>query len=195
MGSKKTIHIQKIIFDYFLDFDDKTVVRFVEIFMYNKKTNDKRINDLLEKFLVDQGVKDSYERYQYDLHDNDSYFCKCEMSDTQIINDIQHALLNVSFNRLRNLVDRVTVSEVKETKVVKTRKPRLIKLVEPPKVKMTYKDDGEVTVHIFADNGNDGYTLCGNRIEGDFADSELNVHDELTCDHCKSLLKQIKKYK
>jgi len=182
--------LQKQIFDYFKDTDDKTLVEIIDAFVYNSPSNRSDVGIIIDKFLKDNDLVQAFINYNIDLKNIDNknvFFNKCSLSEREMIENIRISFLSLAFNRLRQSVVKPIVS--------KSRKPRVVKdkLVEPIKVKMTYKDDDSSDVHIVSDN--EDYTICGNLIEGEFADSELNVKSKVTCVHCLNLVNKCKKYK
>ena len=186
-------NLQKQIFDYFEDTDNKTLVEIIHAFVYYSPSNRSDVGVIIDKFLKDNDLTQAYINYSIDIKEKDNpstYFNRSSLSEREMIENVRLSFLSLGFNRLRQSI--VTPTVITQPK---SRKPRVVKdkLVEPTKVKMTYKDDGDSDVHIVS--GNDDYTLCGNMIEGDFADSKLNVKSKVTCKHCLNIVKSCKTYK
>lgn len=104
-GDSKDVQIQKIILNYFRDIDNATLVSFIESFVYFQTNPPKHVGALLEKFLEDQDLTKAYPNYVLDIKAGKSQIIlRSNGSDVDTINKISHALLNVCFNRLRDIV-------------------------------------------------------------------------------------------
>ena len=103
-GDNQQVQMQKLIFNYFIDYDDKTVVEFINCFVYSEVNPRKEVSELLHKFLKDQDLELAYADYISDRRGDSKYWLKSNPSDIETINQIFHALLNISFNRLADIV-------------------------------------------------------------------------------------------
>lgn len=100
----QTETLQEIVFDWFKDYDDKTVSEFIRSFIYNQPVRVDGISELIDKFLVDNGIKDIYVNHLSDIRNPDKIFTSCSSSDRGMLNDIHMSLLSLSWNRLNQLV-------------------------------------------------------------------------------------------
>ncbi len=120
----KGVEIQNIIFDYFKDTDDKTLVDFISLFSYRNPTDDKKIHRLLKKFLKENGVETAYINYSVDIKriraGEDFPFFRASHSERDIINNIDMALLSLGYNRL----SKITSGNVKIESATNTNNKR-----------------------------------------------------------------------
>ncbi len=97
----KENRVQSLIIEYFKDTDDKTLVTFIESFVYHLPASNENLSKMIDKFLEDNGLKIAYCNYITDLKNPDRYLNLSSRSETNMIEDIKFAMLNLSFNRLR----------------------------------------------------------------------------------------------
>lgn len=93
--------IQENLFEYFEEIDDKTLISFITSFVYNNGTSDSSTSKLIEKFLEENGLVDTFCKYQMDLNEPKSFFRRCSMSQASMIDQIKQGLLSVAFNRFK----------------------------------------------------------------------------------------------
>jgi len=173
------LELQKIVFNYFENTDDKTISEIISGFMYDKKNISHKASKLFEKFLDDNELSDTYADYIYDLTST-AYFRRSNSSGIQMIEQIKISFLNLCYNRFRDILDN--------------QKPE-IKLKEANKIKFRFEDEEEPEVHILS-NLNPEYTICGILTEGDHIhDIKHNVSQKTNCLHCISVIKKHKKTK
>jgi len=107
MAENQSYQIQKIVLEWFKDITDDLVMDFIYVFNYNDKAMYPETNDLLDKFLSDNGLKHSYTNYLVDLKDADNpdkMFRRQTYSDMSILEDIRNSLFNLCFNRFKNII-------------------------------------------------------------------------------------------
>lgn len=177
--------MQEIIIDYFEDIDDTTIALFIMGFLYHKPVSNTVVSKLIEKFLDDQGLTEVYLSYYVDLNNPNRLFNRCSLSEYAIIQNISSALLNLSFNRFRDLVIE-TNNAKKEVKPKQVRKP---KLPEISKVSVLFNDSSNVHV---VSNLNSEFTLCGCALEGSEIIGSFETKDLVTCSHCLEIVSYIK---
>lgn len=101
---KQGTRIQEIVTDYFENTDDETLVSIIESFVYHLPSEKEGISKIIEKFIEDNGLTEAYLHYLSDLRNPKKSFFRSAESDLYMIQDIHHAFLNLSFNRLRNSI-------------------------------------------------------------------------------------------
>lgn len=106
------IQIQKILIEYFKDFDDETLVKIIDSFVYEIGTDDERISKIIEKFLSDNLLTDTYCNYISDKTSKSSFF-KCSRSELQMIDYLKNGFLNLAYNRLRISVYDLKLEKIK----------------------------------------------------------------------------------
>lgn len=97
--------LQAIIFDWFEKYDDRTVSEFIRSYIYNQPVRTDGISELIERFLIENGLKDAYTNHLSDMRNPDKIFCSCSSSERGLLQDVQMALLSLSWNRLNNIVN------------------------------------------------------------------------------------------
>src|SRR5258708_31175780 len=105
--------LQEQVMEYFKNTDDKTFIALIETFVYQSPVEDNtKVSELIEKFLKDNDLTEAYVNYLMDLKNVDSGFFKhSSLSQRDMIEKIQFAMLNASFNRFRK-------SKIKKTRNV-----------------------------------------------------------------------------
>jgi len=111
--------LQKIIFDYFKDIDDATIVEIVNAFVYDVPNPKLGAGKLIEKFLEDNGLVDAHINYLYDKTDGASLFRRSSLSQSSMIENVKMSLLGLSFNRLSSNVGYDSKIEAIEEKIQK----------------------------------------------------------------------------
>lgn len=182
MKSEQQVELQKQIIEYFKDVDDKTIRDVIESFVYFKGSNNNAVGELIQKFLKDNGLTMAFVNYCMDMkrvqNAEQIMFYRSSGSERDMIENIKVSLLNLAYNRFSALVDKI--------------KPEPV-LVEPSKVKVTYKD-GDSNTHVLGFQSE--YTLCGNIVEGsEIAKTDFNPKSKVNCPHCLEIIKKCKKMK
>lgn len=101
--------VQEIVLDYFKNMDDKTVSDVVDSFVYHTPITDKRskTSKIIEKFLEDNGLVNAYTNYLSDyVKKENKFFLHSSMSEVDMIEKVKNAMLNLAYNRFRNLVTK-----------------------------------------------------------------------------------------
>lgn len=215
------IQIQKILLEYFKDFDDETIVNVIDSFVYEMGTNDERISKIIEKFISDNLLTDTYCNYISDKTNKKSFFNKCSRSELQMIDYLKNGFLNLAYNRLRISVYELKLEKIKnniakhdmtiakcnlrikeiendtlindlqDKENQKTKKDKK-QNVDYKKVKLRFDDDNAAEVHMII-GFNESYTLCGILIEGDYTHNvEFNSTEKITCHNCLDVINQCK---
>jgi len=215
------IQIQKILIEYFKDFDDETMVNVIDSFVYEMNTDDERISKIIEKFLSDNLLTDTYCNYISDKTNKKSFFNKCSRSELQMIDYLKNGFLNLAYNRLRISVYELKLEKIKnniakhdmtiakcnlrikeiendtlindlqDKENQKTKKDKKQK-VDYKNVKLRFDDDVDAEVHMII-GFNENYTVCGILIDGDYThDVEINSTENITCQHCLNIINQCK---
>ncbi len=183
---KNEQRIQEIIFDYFRDMDNNTVSLFIDSFVYHTPITKKNgISELIDKFLKDNGLVNAYLNYLEDMKrakEKTASFFKSSGSDSHMIQTINMALLNLAYNRFRR-IDHTKAPESPKAPVKKQR---------PDAIKILGTSEIEKSVHI-ASPLNENYTLCSIMLDGNLAGDSEPTNDKIDCDHCKQIVKTIKK--
>ena len=102
--------IQDQLFKYFKDVDDNTFVEFVSAFVYTSPSNDSNIGVLVKQFIKDQGIETAFNNVLTD--ENRKLKSKLFVgyassgSERDIVDKIRLSLLSLSYNRLRNKVQK-----------------------------------------------------------------------------------------
>ncbi len=114
--------IQQIVIDYFKETDNAVICEFISSFVYHQHNPSSKISKLIEKFIADQGIVDAYLAYLQVIHDESKpeseqpIFRKASSSQIHIIEQLKTALLNLSFNRFNQSVDKNVKEGKKELK-------------------------------------------------------------------------------
>lgn len=100
--------VQEIVLEYFKNVDDKTIFEVIDSFVYftpitNRKSKTSKI---IEKFLEDNGLTNAYLNYVNDMTNKTKFFNKSSMSEADLIEKVRTAMLNLAYNRFRNLVTK-----------------------------------------------------------------------------------------
>ncbi len=95
--------LQENLFDYFKDVNDKLFVGFVKCFVYHNGTSDTEVTKLVTKFLKDNELTDAYLRYCTDVKKDKILFYSSTLAERTLIEQINHGLLSLSFNRFKIL--------------------------------------------------------------------------------------------
>lgn len=98
-GDKKSEQLQQIVFDYFKDVDDDTILSITHSFTFIKPADNNKVSELITKFLKDNGLERAYVNYLSDFNDPDKLFFRSSMAEADIIQKIKIAFLVMSFNR------------------------------------------------------------------------------------------------
>jgi hypothetical protein len=93
--------LQIIIFDYFKDTDDATLVEIVDVFVYDQPNPTSEVSKIIEKFLKDNGLNEAFLNAQYDKTEKASIFSRSSLSQVNMIENVKMSLLGLSFNRFR----------------------------------------------------------------------------------------------
>lgn len=176
----KSIQVQNLVLDYFKDTNNQMVSDFVDCFVYDAYPRNPDVSQLVEKFLSENGIENSYRKICYDKSQPKQMFSTANHSDRSIISDVQNALLNLVFNRFR-VIDHTPVKKIVPNKV--------------DKVKLLADGDEEESVHIISNvYAGSEYTLCGIDLEGSFISGveKQNVTGKVNCTNCRSIVKQCK---
>ena len=92
------LNIQKQIFKWFEDISDDELSSFIEHFVFELPLKDP---ELLEAFLIDNGLEKLWENYKYDSENPARYFRRSTTFDIEFIEDIKFSLLVLFYNRKR----------------------------------------------------------------------------------------------
>jgi len=116
MTQKNFENLQQIIIDFFKDVDDKILSDFVDVFNYRIKATYTETNDLLNKFLDENSIRESFINVLIDSKNSSNilqeltnicddkttqFFRRASTSDNEIIEHISTALFNVITQRFR----------------------------------------------------------------------------------------------
>ena len=106
----KERQIQEIVLNYFKDMDDKTVSAIVYAIVYVNPITDRnsKVSGIIEKFLKDNGLEHAFLNYMHDYRGESKYFQRASISEIDMIENIKKALLNLSYNRYRQLIEKKT---------------------------------------------------------------------------------------
>lgn len=103
MSKDHTITIQKVVLEYFKEYDDDTFIQIVDAFVYSCPPKAKsKVGEIITKFIQDNGVEYAYINYVSDERDQSKFFKRTSMSQAGMIQDLKTAFLNAAFNRFRN---------------------------------------------------------------------------------------------
>ncbi len=178
----KERQLQELIIDYFKKTDNATLSLFIDSFVYHQPISEHNgISKIIDRFLKDNGIVNAYLNYVIDYKEVETAsWLKSSMSQRAMIDNIKQALLNLAFNRFRNIKHEVTIY----TPQVKPKK-------QPDKIKILGTADIEKSVHIVS-NLTESYTLCSIMIDGSFTGDTEKTEDAVDCEHCKSIVKHCK---
>lgn len=182
MKSEQQVELQKQILEYFKDVDDNMIRDVIESFVYFKGSSNSAVGELTQKFLKENDLTMAFVNYCMDMkkiqNGEKIMFYRSSGSERDMIENIKVSLLNLAYNRFSALVEKI--------------KPEPV-LVEPSKVKVTYKD-GDSNTHVLGFQSE--YTLCGNAVEGsEIAKTDFNTKSKVNCPHCLEIIKKCKKMK
>lgn len=115
---EQSIQIQKILIDYFKDFDDETMIKVIDSFVYKEPTTDEKISKIIEKFLADNSLTQAWCNIMLDKKEPRRFFTRSNMSEVEIINQITNGFLNLAYNRFRcsNIELKLAKNETNITK-------------------------------------------------------------------------------
>lgn len=186
MNAQQQIDLQQAVIDYFVDVNDITVALVVNSFVYSRPTKVDVVSRLIEAFLKDNGLIQTFLNHIADQRE-DMIIFKSSYSEREMMNNLNVAFLNLAFNRFMHSINTKPVQPVK---VVKE-----IKLSEPEKAKFVC--DNETFPHVHMVNPiNSDYTICGILIDGEYTSGvDRNTSDGVSCSQCKGIVKSCKKAK
>lgn len=132
MNQKNFENLQTIIATFFIGVDDKIVSDFVDVFNYRVKATYPETNKLLDKFLDEYSIRQSFVNVLIDSDKSEEllsqvtdsftkkseYFFRSSLSDRDIINNISSSLFNVIVQRFRKVIfekNQNNAIEVKKT--------------------------------------------------------------------------------
>lgn len=95
------IQLQKIIFDYFKDVEDATLVEIVDSFVYDQPNPSSEVSKIIEKFMKDNGLETAFINYHYDKEKKNKFFDRSQLSEKSMIENVKMSLLGLSHNRFR----------------------------------------------------------------------------------------------
>jgi hypothetical protein len=126
------IELQEDLFEYFKDVDDKTLVDFCDVFIFELGTEDSKISAFSEKFLLENGLVEAYLNYMREKQKAHKLFIGVT-SDMAMIEDIKRALLVLSYNRLQRIIHRGSVNVTSPKAEPKVKKPTFDNLTKSEK--------------------------------------------------------------
>lgn len=188
MGSlTKTLElqVQEQIFEFFKDVDDTMLKLVILNIVYGSETKIDSVKTLVNKFKSDNGLTKAYENHKYDQEHPESMWRKCHGSDLEMLDMIQHGLLNLAFNRFLQTNEPVVIKQ----KVVKD------KGIKPNKIKLLCDNDDVAQIHVMSDLGQE-MTICGVNTDSKWTGViEDKPTGRIDCPHCLAIIKQCKKMK
>lgn len=118
MNQKNFENLQTIIATFFIGVDDKIVSDFVDVFNYRVKATYPETNKLLDKFLDEYSIRQSFVNVLIDsdkseellvqvadsFNKKSEYFFRSSLSDRDMINNISSSLFNVVVQRFRKKI-------------------------------------------------------------------------------------------
>lgn len=114
----KIEQLQKIIFEYFKDTDDITLIEIINSFVYDIPNPSLGAGKIIEKFIEDNGLEKAFINYHYDK-DNSQYFRRSNMSETSMIENIKMSFLGLSYNRFSKNTEFDSKIKAVEEKIAK----------------------------------------------------------------------------
>ena len=180
--------LQELMFEYFKDTDNKTLVAFIDSFVYHQPITDRKsnISKLIEKFLKDNGLEIAYTNYLIDyVRKEEAIWLKSSGSQREMIDGLKQALLNLAFNRFRNIDSTLLDSSGPAKKLFKEKKKRKV-----DKIKILGTSEIEKSVHIVS-NINSDYAICSILLDGSMAGDAEPTDDKVDCKHCLSIVKSL----
>jgi hypothetical protein len=99
MTESQDIQIQKILIEYFKDFDNETMIKIIDSFVYEQSATDNKIGEIIQKFLSDNSLTTAYVNCMLDK--TAQYFTRSTNSERQMIDLIKAGFLNLAYNRFR----------------------------------------------------------------------------------------------
>lgn len=102
MDFKQQRSLQLAVFDYFKDISDELFSQIVDSFVYNKGSSNDEVGKIMTKFLKDNGVEQAYINYRIDLTNEAKFFKRSSMTESDMIEQLRTAFLNVGFHRFQN---------------------------------------------------------------------------------------------
>lgn len=168
------LQLQETLTEYFKDFDNPTLIKFIESFSFHLPTRDNTTGKLIEKFLKDNELELAYVNYVSDFVKRESkFFSVSAPSDRLMIENIKNALNTIAFNRFRNMDF-----------------PKPLK--QPSKVEFDGSMDIAKGTICIVDNFRGEYTLCGTLIEGDYSGGHKTTEEKANCPQCASVVNYCK---
>lgn len=164
----KLLQIQELVSEYFKDTDNKTLVELIDAFVYYTPKDNSDIGKLITKFFKDNEIEKVYLNYLIDKEEPKRFFLKSNPSDLEMIQNIKISLLNLSFNRFRQ-IDHVTPKKADKIKVLGT-------------------SEVEKGVHLVC-TINHNYTTCSLMIDGDMIGDTEITDEKIDCEHCLEIIK------
>lgn len=113
--NKNLNSIQNELFKFFENVSDETLIGFVDSFVYFRVNPPEEVSKLIEKFLDDNGLTESYPLYVMDILKPNQYLKRCSINITEVIEDIRISLLSVAFQVLKNKKEEPKPKEKKLT--------------------------------------------------------------------------------
>ena len=90
MTESQDIQIQKILIDYFKDFDDETMIKVIDSFVYDESTTDTKISKIIEKFIDDNSLTKAFINNALDKkRESTQYFTKSSGSEREMIDKVK----------------------------------------------------------------------------------------------------------
>lgn len=96
--------IQVSTFEYFKDRPDSHLYVVTNAVCYEHDWKDKRLTKIVDDFLIHMECKEAFENYKYD-ETKESIWRKATMSDRQMLDYVQQALMNAIYNKWKANVD------------------------------------------------------------------------------------------
>lgn len=127
--NNQSIQIQKIVFDYFRDVEDETILDITNSFTFTQPATNPKVSELVTKFLQDQKLEKVYVNYLSDLRGDSKFSRVSSHSDCALIEDIKTALLVLSFNRAFNSKNKKVTAESETKKNLKFLKSKCLEIL------------------------------------------------------------------
>lgn len=107
--------IQKIVFNYFKEVDDKTIMDITNSFTFVNPTDNKKASDLIMQFLKDNGLEKAFVNYMSDYQNPQKLWLTSSPTESHMIEQIKTAFLVLCFNRnyRNNKVDKSEETKLK----------------------------------------------------------------------------------
>lgn len=105
--SSEARELQEDIEKYFKDTSDAIFILVVDRFVYHSESKMDSVNKLFEGFLKENGLFDSYKKYEFDISNKAGYFRKCNYSASGIIESLKQCFLSASHQRFRRATSKL----------------------------------------------------------------------------------------